>query len=55
MGRLLLPRPTLHGLWMSILLLVGAVRIITPIIWAEGVRAVFFPSLVRNKIKAVTK
>ncbi|KAG1670295.1 hypothetical protein FOA52_003645 [Chlamydomonas sp. UWO 241] len=44
-GRLMLPRPTLKGLWMAILLLLGAVRIIVPIIWAEGVTAVFLPML----------
>ncbi len=44
-GRLLFPRPTLRGLWMGVLLLLGASRIIFPIIWAEGVRAVFIPWL----------
>lgn len=44
-GRLLYPRPTLKGLWMGLLLLIGASRIIFPIIWAEGVRAVFLPWL----------
>jgi squalene monooxygenase len=44
-GRLLLPRPSLRGLYMAIALLAVAVRIIAPIIWAEGVRAVFFPAL----------
>lgn len=44
-GRLLLPRPTLKGLWMGILLLLGASRIILPIIYNEGIRAVFFPAL----------
>jgi squalene monooxygenase len=43
-GRLLLPRPTLKGLWLGILLLYSACCIILPIIWAEGVRAVFFPA-----------
>mmetsp|Transcript_3063 Transcript_3063/g.7681 ORF Transcript_3063/g.7681 Transcript_3063/m.7681 type:complete len:513 (-) Transcript_3063:644-2182(-) len=44
-GRLLWPRPTLKGLWMGVLLLLGAARIILPIIYNEGVRAVFFPAL----------
>lgn len=44
-GRLLLPRPTLRGLWMGLLLLFGASRIIFPIIYAEGFRAVFMPWL----------
>ena len=44
-GRLVLPRPTLKGLWMGLLLLLGAARIILPIIYAEGPRAVFAPSL----------
>mmetsp|Transcript_26909 Transcript_26909/g.58754 ORF Transcript_26909/g.58754 Transcript_26909/m.58754 type:complete len:505 (-) Transcript_26909:910-2424(-) len=44
-GRLLTPRPTLRGLWMGILLLLGAARIIFPIIRAEGFRAVFLPAL----------
>jgi squalene monooxygenase len=44
-GRLLFPRPTLRGLRLSAALLAGAVGIITPIIRAEGVRAVFFPYL----------
>ncbi|KAL6762302.1 SE-domain-containing protein [Haematococcus lacustris] len=42
-GRLLLPRPTLKGLWTGLLLLAAASRIIFPIIGAEGVRAVFLP------------
>jgi squalene monooxygenase len=44
-GRLLLPRPSLKKLWLAILLLLGASRIILPIIWAEGIRAVFLPAL----------
>ncbi|KAG2487299.1 hypothetical protein HYH03_014139 [Edaphochlamys debaryana] len=42
-GRLLFPRPSVRGLWMAIMLLVVACRIIAPIIWAEGPRAVFLP------------
>ncbi len=45
MGRLLLPRPTLRGLWMALLLLIGAARIIFPIILSEGPLAVFLPAL----------
>lgn len=44
-GRLLTPRPTFKGIWMGILLLLGASRIILPIIRAEGVLAVFLPGL----------
>jgi squalene monooxygenase len=45
---LLLPVPTPRGLFMGMRLLLGASAIILPIIRAEGVRAVFFPSLVRS-------
>jgi squalene monooxygenase len=44
-GRLLLPRPTLRGVWLGLLLLYSASCIILPIIWKEGIRAVFFPAL----------
>lgn len=44
-GRLLMPRPTLKGLWLGLLLLIGASRIIFPIIYAEGPLAVFMPWL----------
>jgi squalene monooxygenase len=44
-GRQLLPRPTLRGLWTGILLLYQACCIIFPIIKAEGVRAAFMPFL----------
>jgi squalene monooxygenase len=57
-GRLLLPRPTLRGLYMALALLVSASRIILPILWSEGVRAVFFPVLApkpRKGIKSVEK
>jgi 2-polyprenyl-6-methoxyphenol hydroxylase-like FAD-dependent oxidoreductase len=47
-GRLLLPVPTPRGLFMGMRLLLGASAIILPIIRAEGMRAVFFPSLVRT-------
>ncbi len=47
-GRLLLPVPTPRGIFMAFRLLLGACAIILPIIRAEGVRAVFFPSLVRG-------
>lgn len=57
-GRLLLPRPTLRGLWNGVLLLWGAAAIIFPIIHAEGFRAVFAPWLVRRpsvQISSVTR
>lgn len=44
-GRLLLPRPTFRGLWLGILVLIMASRIIFPIIASEGIRAVFLPWL----------
>ncbi|BDA46860.1 Squalene epoxidase 1 [Coccomyxa sp. Obi] len=47
-GRLLLPRPTLRGVWMGVLLLWCAACIILPIIQGEGIVAVFFPYLVRR-------
>ncbi|GLC37537.1 hypothetical protein PLESTM_000599900 [Pleodorina starrii] len=53
-GRLLLPRPSLRGLYMSAALLAVACRIIFPIILAEGVRAVFFPSLAPKPVVTVT-
>jgi squalene monooxygenase len=52
-GRLLLPRPTLRGLYMALALLVSASRIILPILWAEGVRAVFFPGLAPKPLKGI--
>lgn len=57
-GRLLLPRPTLKGLWQGVLLLWGAAAIILPIIRAEGLRAVFAPWLVRSpraRVSGVTR
>ena len=47
--RLLSPRPTLKAVWLGVLLLWGAAAIILPIIRAEGIRAVFFPWLVRRQ------
>lgn len=44
-GRLLLPRPTIKGVWMSVLLLLSACEIIFPIIASEGVMACFLPGL----------
>ena len=44
-GRLLLPVPTPRSIFMGMRLLLGASAIILPIIRAEGLRAVFFPSL----------
>jgi squalene monooxygenase len=43
------PRPTLRGLWTGALLLLGAARIILPIIAAEGPVAVFAPWLLRRR------
>nr|QQM18932.1 squalene monooxygenase 1 [Kadsura heteroclita]QQM18934.1 squalene monooxygenase 3 [Kadsura heteroclita] len=45
-GRLLLPFPSLRGAWIGVRLLSGASSIIFPIIKAEGVRQMFFPSTV---------
>lgn len=42
-GRLLFPRPTFHGIYMSFALLLTACGIIFPIILAEGPAAVFLP------------
>lgn len=44
-GRLLLPRPKVRNVWLAVLLLYSASCIILPIIWKEGIRAVFFPAL----------
>lgn len=52
-GRLLLPRPSLRGVYMALALLLVACRIILPIIWAEGVRAVFLPSLAPKPLGAL--
>ena len=52
-GRLLLPRPTCRGVYMSLALLVSASKIILPILWAEGVRAVFFPQLAPKPLKGI--
>lgn len=46
-GRLLIPRPTVRGVWMGLALIYAACCIIFPIIAAEGVRAVFFPFLAK--------
>lgn len=47
--RLLLPVPTPKRVVMGARLLVGASAIILPIIRAEGIRAVFFPSLMATR------
>ncbi|GFR50196.1 hypothetical protein Agub_g12364 [Astrephomene gubernaculifera] len=52
-GRLLLPRPSLRGLYMAAALLAVACRIIFPIIWTEGLRAVFLPSLAPKPVVSV--
>ncbi|WIA08305.1 hypothetical protein OEZ85_007748 [Tetradesmus obliquus] len=54
-GRLLRPRPTFRGLYMCIALLIVASRIILPIIWVEGLRAVFFPSLAPKPLNNVKR
>ena len=54
-GRLLLPVPTPRGLYMAMRLLLGASAIILPIIRAEGLRAVFFPWLVRGPRTAAAR
>jgi hypothetical protein len=51
----LIPRPTLQGLWLSILLLLGAARIIFPIIMAEGFAAVFLPRLATKPTRAIQR
>ncbi|KAF6238530.1 squalene epoxidase-domain-containing protein [Scenedesmus sp. NREL 46B-D3] len=54
-GRLLRPRPTFRGLYMCIALLLVASRIILPIIWVEGVRAVFFPRLAPKPLSSIKR
>ncbi|DBB08092.1 hypothetical protein WJX82_004601 [Trebouxia sp. C0006] len=52
-GRLLTPRPTFKGVWMGVMLLYVASCIIFPIVFKEGIRAVFMPFLVRKpQVKA---
>ncbi|GLI67912.1 hypothetical protein VaNZ11_012238 [Volvox africanus] len=53
-GRLLLPRPSLRGVYMAIAVLAVACRIIFPIIVAEGLRAVFLPALAPKPVVTVT-
>ncbi|KAH7848009.1 hypothetical protein Vadar_032759 [Vaccinium darrowii] len=45
-GRLLLPFPSLKRIWIAASLMSSASGIILPIIWAEGVRQMFFPATV---------
>lgn len=54
-GRLVKPRPTFRGLYMCIALLLVASRIILPIIWTEGVRAVFFPKLAPKPLGSIKR
>eukprot|EP00879_Flechtneria_rotunda_P015936 GHRR01016666.1.p1 GENE.GHRR01016666.1~~GHRR01016666.1.p1 ORF type:complete len:209 (+),score=57.30 GHRR01016666.1:623-1249(+) len=54
-GRLLQPRPTFRGVYMCVALLVVASRIILPIIWAEGLRAVFVPKLAPRPLSSIKK
>ena len=49
-GRLLLPRPSVKGLWVAVMLIYYACTIILPIIKAEGIRAVFMPFLTRPPV-----
>lgn len=46
LGRLLLPLPTPRNVWIGARLIKGACAIILPIIYAEGIRKVFFPTTV---------
>lgn len=41
-------------MWLGVLLIWGAAAIIFPIIRAEGIRAVFFPQLVRKQKTTVS-
>lgn len=52
-GRLLRPLPTPARVWAALMLLLAASRIIVPIIWAEGLRAVFTPSLAPRPLRSV--
>ncbi len=54
-GRLMWPRPSFHGLKMASLLLIGASQIILPIIYAEGIVAVFFPWFASRPTKAMQR
>ncbi|KIZ01653.1 squalene monooxygenase [Monoraphidium neglectum] len=54
-GRLLLPRPTLRGLYMAVALLLSASKIILPILWSEGLRAVFLPALAPKPLEGIRK
>lgn len=53
--RLIKPRPTFRGLYMCLALLAVASRIILPIIWNEGLRAVFFPRLAPKPLENIKK
>lgn len=52
---LLCPGCSRSGLYMCIALLLVASRIILPIIWAEGLRAVFFPRLAPKPLDSIKK
>jgi squalene monooxygenase len=54
-GRLVAPRPTVRGVWLAAALLVAASRIILPIVWSEGPRAVFAPALAPRPVGAIKK
>lgn len=47
-GRLLIPRPSVRGVWASVALIYTACCIILPIIKSEGIVAVFLPFLMRK-------
>lgn len=52
LGRLLLPLPTLGNVWIGARLIKGACAIIFPIIYAEGIRKVFFPNTIPSYYNA---
>jgi len=54
-GRLVTPRPTFKGVYLALALLVAASRIILPIIWNEGLRAVFLPKLAPQPLGGIKK
>jgi squalene monooxygenase len=54
-GRLVTPRPTFRGVFLALALLIAASRIILPIIWNEGLRAVFLPKLAPKPLEGIKK
>lgn len=53
------PRPRRHascsGLYMALALLLAASQIILPIIWSEGLRAVFLPVLAPKPVEGIRR